>query len=401
MVRYASLFSQVLSLINRHEFATAAKRFRAEKGSKGFSCWDQFVAMLFCQLAQAKSLREIVQGLLCCEGRLQHLGVRAAPKRSTLSYANAHRPWKLFEAVFYPLLKQCQQAAPPRTKFRFKNKLLLLDATVIELCVTMFDWARFRRTKGAIKLHLLLDHDGYLPVFAHLSEGRQHEIKLARGLCLPRGSVVAMDRAYVDYRLFQNWTERGIYFVTRLKRKANYLAFQKRRVPRKNKSLIRKDELIDLTPWAAGRVCKAILRRIEVWVPEKQETLVLVTNQLQWSAQTIAAIYKERWQIEWFFKALKQYLKIKSFVGTSANAVHIQIWTALIAMLLVKYLQLRAKIGWALSNLVALLRWNLFTYRDLWRWIDAPFDTPAGSEVAVQTWLMLDSIQPTQATTST
>jgi len=398
MLRCASLFSQVLSLINRHQFAAAAKTFRAEKGAKGFSCWDQFVAMLFCQLAQAKSLREIVQGLLCCEGKLHHLGVRAAPKRATLSYANAHRPWKLFEAVFYQLLEQCRRAAPARTKFRFHNKLLLLDATVIELCVTMFDWARFRRTKGAIKLHLLLDHDGYLPVFAHLSEGRQHEMTLARGLCLARGSVVAMDRAYVDYRLFQNWTERGIYFVTRLKRQANYWAVQRRRVCKD--SLIRRDELIELTPLAAGRVCRVLLRRIEVWVPDKQETLVLVTNQLHWSAQTIAAIYKERWQIELFFKALKQYLKIKSFVGTSANAVHIQIWTALIAMLLVKYLQLRAKIAWALSNLVALLRWNLFTYRDLWRWIDAPFDTPAGSEVAVQTWLLLDSTQPAQPATS-
>jgi len=398
MVRCASLFSQVLSLIDRHQFASAAKTFRAEKGAKGFSCWDQFVAMLFCQLAQAKSLREIVHGLLCCEGKLRHLGVRAAPKRATLSYANAHRPWKLFEAVFYQLLEKCQQAAPARTKFRFKNKLLLLDATVIELCLTMFDWARFRRTKGAIKLHLLLDHDGYLPVFAYLSEGRQHELRLAQGLCLPRGSVVAMDRAYVDYRLFQNWTERGIYFVTRLKRNANYWAFQAQRVARH--SLIRKDELIAVTPWAAGRVCQTVLRRIEVWVPDREETLVLLTNQLHWSAQTIAAIYKERWQIELFFKALKQSLKVKSFVGTSANAVHIQIWTALIAMLLVKYLQLRAKINWALSNLVALLRWNLFTYRDLWRWIDAPFDTPAGSEVAVQTWLILDSIQPTQPTTS-
>jgi len=156
-----------------------------------------------------------------------------------------------------------------------------------------------------------------------------------------------------------------------------------------------------LTPLTAGRVCKVTLRRVEVWLPKKQETLVLVTNQLHWSAQTIAAIYKERWQIELFFKALKQYLKIKSFVGTSANAVHIQIGTALIAMLLVKYLQLRAKIGWALSNLVALLRWNLFTYRDLWRWIDAPFDTPPGSEMAVQTWLKLDSIQPAPTTTAT
>ena len=399
MVRCASLFSQVLSLINRHQFAAATQTFGAERGAKGFSCWDQFVGMLFCQLAQAKSLREIVQGLLCCEGKLQHLGVRAAPKRSTLAYANAHRPWKLFEAVFYQVLEQCRQAAPARTKFRFKNKLLLLDATVIELCVTMFDWARFRRTKGAIKLHLLLDHDGYLPVFAHISEGRQHEMRLARGLCLPRGSVVAMDRAYVDYRLFQNWTERSIYFVTRLKLHANYCVVQQRSV--RKKSLIRTDEIIELTPFAAGRVCKVKLRRIEVWLPEKQKTLVLVTNQLDWSAETIAAIYKERWQIELFFKALKQYLKIKTFVGTSANAVHIQIWTALIAMLLVKYLQLRSQWSWALSNLIALLRWNLFTYRDLWQWIDAPFDTPAGSEVAVQTWLMLDSNQPALVTTST
>jgi len=383
-------------LINRNEFARAVKTFSAERAAKGFGCWDQLVGMLFCQLAQAKSIREIVQGLLCCEGKLQHLGVKAAPKRSTLSYANAYRPWKLFEAVFYQLLERCRLVAPGH-KFRFKNKLLSLDATIIDLCVTMFDWARFRRTKGAIKLHLLLDHDGYLPVFAHISEARQHEMTLARGLCLQPGSVVAMDRGYVDYRLFQNWTERGVYFVTRLKRGANYWAVETRQI----KGAIRKDQIIELTPLAAGRVCKVRLRRIEVWLPEKQETLVLLTNQLEWSASTIAAIYKERWQIELFFKALKQHLKIKSFVGTSANAVHIQIWTALIAMLLIKYLQLRSTLGWALSNLIALLRWNLFSYRDLWRWINAPFDTPPGSQVPIQTWLMLDSIPASQTTTST
>lgn len=391
MLRCASLFSQVLSLVNRTNFAVAVKTFRAEKAAKGFNCWDQFVAMLFCQLAQAKSLREITQGLLCCEGKLQHLGMQAAPKRSTLSYANAHRPWKLYERVFYDLLEQCRPLAP-RHKFRFKNKLLSLDATVIELCLSLFDWARFRQTKGAVKLHLLLDHDGYLPVFAHISEGREHEIRFARSLRLPRGSVVAMDRGYNDYRLFEAWTEQGVFFVTRLKSNANYVVVEERPIPKTQQGRILKDQIIELTPFNSGRKCCARLRRIEVWLEDKAQTLVLLTNHLEWAASTIAAIYKQRWQIELFFKALKQYLRIKTFVGTNANAVHIQIWTALIAMLLFKYLQYRSKFQWALSNLVALLRWNLFSYRDLWAWIDAPFDTAPQPPTATQ--LVLDSIAP-------
>ena len=389
MLRCASLFSQVLSLINRHQFAAAVNTFRAEKAAKGFSCWDQFVAMLFCQLAQAKSIREIVQGLLSCEGKLQHLGMQAAPKRSTLCYANAHRTWKLYENVFYALLDKCQPLAPHK-KFRFKNKLLSLDATLIELCASIFDWARFRQTKGAVKLHLLLDHDGYLPVFAHISKGCEHEIRLARCLRLPRGSVVAMDRGYNDYRLFEDWTKQGVYFVTRLKHNANYVVVQDRPIPNSKQQHILKDQIIELTPFNSGRKCRARLRRIEVWLQDKQQILVLLTNHLEWSTATIAAIYKERWQIELFFKALKQYLKIKTFVGTSPNAVHIQIWTALIAILLLKYLQYCSKLKWALSNLVALLHWNLFTYRDLWEWINAPLDTPAQPPTATQ--LVLDSI---------
>jgi hypothetical protein len=296
--------------------------------------------------------------------------MKDAPKRSTLSYANKHRPWELYERLFYDLLKLCRQEAPSKP-FRFKNKLLSLDATVIDLCAEAFDWAKYRQAKGAIKLHLLLDHDGYLPTFAHITEGREHELKTARQLDLAAGSIVAMDRAYIDYRLFERWGAQGVFFVTRMKKNADWWCRNRRSV-RKGSGII-SDQEGEFNVFHAGRQIKGTYRRIEVWIEEKQETMVLLTNNLKLAASTIAAIYKARWQIELFFRALKQNLKIKTFVGTSANAVHIQIWTALIAMLLVRYLQFKSQLGWHLSNLVALLRLNLFTYRDLWRWIQDPF----------------------------
>ena len=373
MVRCTSLFSQVLFLIGRVEFAQHVKELKAERGSKGFSCWGQLVGMLFCQMAQAQSLREICDGLRCCLGKLNHLGLKEAPRRSTLSYANAHRPWQLFERTFYEVLESCRKLAPKK-KFRFRNKLLSLDASVIDLCVTLFDWAKFRQTKGAVKLHLLLDHDGYLPSFALITEGCRHEIKVARTLKLPAGSVVAMDRGYNDYRLFGQWTAAGVWFVTKMKSNSSYEVVEKRRALVERNIL--SDELIGLTGPGAEKKCPYRLRRVVVWDEAKQESIVLLTNHLEFGATTISAIYKDRWQIELFFKALKQNLKVKTFVGTSANALRIQIWTALIAMLLLKYLQLKSRLGWALSNLVALLRWNLFTYRDLWEWMDDPFETP-------------------------
>jgi transposase len=318
-------------------------------------------------------LREIVGGLQCCEGKLRHLGVESAPVRSTLSYANGRRPWQLFEQLFYQLIDTCRGVAPGK-KFRFKNKLLSLDSTIIELCVTMFDWARFQKTKGAVKLHLLLDHDGYLPTYALLTEGRTADLTVAQGLDLPKGSVVVIDRGYNDYLMFERWCAEGVFFVTRLKDNAYYIVSERCPVP--ERSTILADELIVFQAFQAGRKVVHTYRRAEVWLPDKEESLVLLTNHLDFGPTTIAAIYKERWQIELFFKALKQNLKVKTFVGTSSNAVHIQIWTALIAMALLKYLQFRATLAWSLSNLVALLRWNLITYRDLWKWIDQPFETP-------------------------
>jgi hypothetical protein len=389
MVGHSSLFSQLLCVVNRHQFERRVRESGAEKAAKGFTCWSQFVAMMFCQLAQAKSLREISDGLACCEGKLNHLGLEEGPKRSTLSYANARRPWQLFESLFYDQLALAQSLAPKK-KLRFKNKLLSLDATVIDLCLSMFNWATFRQTKGAVKLHLLLDHDGYLPVYAHLTEGNVHELRVAKSLHFPKGSVVVMDRAYVDYRQFARWTKAGIFFVTRLKENANYWDFEDWPVP-KNSNVL-KDQLIRLNPITAGAPCREDLRLVTVWDERNQCEVRLLTNQMHFGASTIAAIYRERWQIELFFKALKQNLKIKTFVGTSANAVRIQIWTALIAILLLKILQFKSTFGWALSNLVALLRWNLFTYRNLWEWINRPYDTPPESALSQGELFELDSM---------
>jgi hypothetical protein len=375
MVRHASLFSQLVALFNRARFAELVYRHQAERYAKGFSCWDQFVAMLFCQIAQAKSLREISGGLKSCLGKLRHLGVKAAPSKSTLSYANAHRPWQFFQALFYETLQWCHLAAPGKIKkFRFKNKLLSLDSSVISLCLTLFPWAKFRRTKGAVKLHLLLDHDGYLPSFAYISDGKKHDVHIARLLSVAPGSIIAMDRGYNDYRLFANWTRNGVYFVTRLKDNADYLVVDQHPVATRGHIVC--DETICLAAPAAQKNCPFPLRRIVATDPDSGKPIVLLTNHFEFAASTIGAIYKDRWQIELFFKALKQNLKVKTFVGTSENALYIQIWTALIAMLLIKFLKFKAILNWSLSNLVAFLRWNLFTYRDLWDWLNRPEDTP-------------------------
>lgn len=380
ILRNASLFSQLLALIPRDKFDTLVAQTKAEARSKGFSSWDQFVAMLFCQVAQAHSLREIVMGLSSALGKLVHLGVKEAPRRSTLAYANAHRPWEMYRDLFAVVLQGAQSHAPKGHALRFKNPLYSLDATVIDLCLDVFDWAHFRRTKGAVKLHLVLDHEGYLPTFALITAGKRHEVKVAHELSFPEGAVVVMDKGYTDYALFCKWCEKGIHFVTRMKDNAVYEVLESKAVA----GNVRKDELILLSGARAQERCPHILRRVVVWDDENQREIVLLTNAHQFAASTIGKIYKERWQIELFFKALKQNLRVKTFVGTSANALKIQIWTALIAMLLLKIMRFRSTFKWSLSNLVAVLRLNLFTYRDLWKWLDDPFQTPASEPASEQ-----------------
>src|SRR6202051_4103039 len=390
MVQVASLFNQLLQHFPRTEFAALVKKHAAERDAKGFTCWTQFVSMLFCQLGRADSLREICNGLSCCVGRLVHLGIAKAPCRSTLSYANEHRPAALFEELFWTALarfREQQSLGSRKHRFRFKNKLLSLDSTTISLCLTMFPWAHFRRAKGGVKAHVLLDHDDYLPAYVLLTEAKRSDVKLADSFTLNPGSIVTMDRGYTDYALFGRWPLAGVFFVTRLKDNAAFTVEAEFAVP-ENRN-IRADQIIQLTGVQAQTDCPGPLRRIVVWDAENEREIVLLTNLLEFGATTVAAIYKERWQIELFFKALKQNLTVKSFVGTSENALRIQIWTALIALLLLKWLHHLSKAAWSLSNLASMLRLNLFTYRELTQWIDNPMGTPPLIPVAEQLTLAL------------
>jgi len=373
------LFSQLLQHFPRTEFDRLVRKHGAERCAKGFTCWTQFVAMLFCHLGRADSLREICNGLACCLGKLTHLGIGKPPKRSTLSYANAHRSAALFEDLFWTVANRLRSnggLARRKKKFRFKNKLLSLDSTTVSLCLSLFPWASFRRAKGGVKVHVLLDHDDYMPAYVLITQARKHDRVGARFLALNPGSIVAFDRAYNDYRLFANWTERGVYFVTRMKTNTDYDVLEVRRAP--GRSNVLTDQIICLAGAGAWEKCPHLLRRVVVWDAANQREIVLLTNHLEFGASTIADIYKDRWEIELFFKALKQNLKIKTFVGTSENALRIQIWTALIALLLLRWLSHLSHASWSFSNMAAMLRLNLFTYRDLQDWLRAPFGQPPG-----------------------
>jgi hypothetical protein len=377
MIKVSSLFSQLLHHFPRTEFAQLVAKHQAERHAKGFTCWTQLVSMLFCHMAHADSLREICGGLACCLGKLKHLGISKAPNKSTLSYANKHRPAALYEELFWTMADRFRKSGglgSRKRKFRFKNKLLSLDSTTISLCLSLFPWAQFRRAKGGVKVHVLLDHDDYMPSFALITEAKRHDRTVARQFILKPGSIVAFDKAYNDYKLFSQWTENGIYFVTRQKENAVYEVVEERDIPQ-HRSIL-SDQIIRLTGVKAEEKCPHLLRRIVVWDKVNEREIVLLTNHLKFGSSTIAAIYKDRWEIEIFFKTLKQHLKVKTFIGTSENALRIQIWTALIALLLLKYLHHLSKFGWSMSNMATMLRLNLFTYRALLEWLHDPFGQP-------------------------
>ncbi|MGH9380587.1 MAG: IS4 family transposase [Thermoanaerobaculia bacterium] len=360
MAHHSTVFSQLLQLVPRHEFETLARRHHQGRKLRRMSRWSQFLALATAQLTGRTSLRDVVSNLPAQTRKLYHLGCGPVT-RSSLARVNEQQPAALYEAVFGKLLERCQSSAPGHG-LRFKAKLYSLDASLIELTLSLFPWARYQATKGAVKLHLGLDHGGDLPTFVHLTEGSRHEIQWARTLELPAGSIVAFDRGFADYAWWKSLTEREIRFVTRLKRGARYVVEERRDVTWKPG--VTSDQAIRLT----GRKARdhgLVLRRIGYRDPETGKHLVFLTNDFDLAATTIAKVYRERWKIELFFKWIKQHLKIKSFLGRSHNAVLTQFWIAMIAYLLLAVLKFQLRLRWSLSHILRLLQLNLFDRRDL------------------------------------
>ncbi len=369
-----SLFSQLLHLLDRNDFDRLVKKHSADKFTKGINSWTHLVSMLFCHLAKASSVREISDGLRSAAGNLNHLGVTKSPCKSSISYINTHRSWELFKDFYFALLEKYEPSLAKRRKYAMtlKRKIFIMDATTISLCLSLFDWAKFRARKGAIKLHTVLDYDTSLPVFVHMTEGRQHESKVTPVTLFPVGSVVVMDRAYVKYEYLNNLDSNGIYFVTRLKRNADIELVESFLTNQKQEHIL-SDEDIRLSGFYPSQKYPGTLRVVEVYDEPTDQHLFLLTNNLTWTADTISQLYRARWDIEVFFKQIKQVLRVKTFVGTSANAVLIQVWSAMISILMLKYLQNKAKHKWHLSNLAAMIRTHLFSKIEVWKWLDQPF----------------------------
>jgi len=369
-------FGQIIRRFDRFSFKKIVDHHQSDKHNKGINSWTHMVSMVFCHIAKANSLREISNGIRSASGNLNHLGITEGPSKSSLSYINKHRNWELFRDYYFALLSSfSNEVSFQRIKFKAKvKKIFILDATVISLCLSVFDWAKYRQTKGAIKLHMLLDYDGCLPVYMCMTDGKTPDVSVAQTLSLPKDSLVIMDRAYLDFVMLYDWHKRKVQFVVRLKKNIKYKRVKELPLPENKAQHILVDELFSLDPNNSGIHYPEKLRRVVVWSDEHKSEIDIITNQMSWTAETIAELYKERWQIETFFRTLKQMMKIKTFVGTSPNAVLIQIWTALISILVLKYLKQLAKYNWSLSNLLAMLKMHIFDKTDLRKWLDDPFE---------------------------
>jgi len=370
-----TLFSQIISKLDRRSFTKLVKEQDSDKHQKGYNSWTQLVSMLFCQFAKSQSVRDISNGLRSATGNLNHLGVDKAPSKSSISYQNKNRNWELFRAYYYQLLSSLgQQAGFKQVKFKIKSKIFLLDSTTISLCLSLFDWAKYKTTKGAVKMHTLLDFDGNLPAYVNITNGKTADNKGAYDVPLLKGSVIVADRFYNDFSLLNIWDSKGVYFVIRHKENIQYTTIKENELPENRHQHILKDEIIELKNNVSKDKYPKNLRRVAVWDDINKQTIEIITNQMTWTANTISELYKSRWQVEIFFREIKQLLHIKSFIGTSENAVMIQIWTALITILILKALKAMAKFSWHLSNLVAFIRLNLFVKIDLQQWLDKPFE---------------------------
>jgi len=356
-----TILNQILKIIPRHEFESLAVKNHSGRKFRTTNRWSQFTAIVLAQLSGRQSLRDIVENMKAQGHRLYHLGVGLMSK-SNLSRINNDKPYKMYEELFGKLLSRCQGMTKGHG-FRFKNKLYSLDASTIDLCLSMFPWAKFRKNKGAIKLHVGLNHSGYLPEFVTVTDGKVADVTAGRCINFPKHSIVVCDRGYNDYAWFNLLTGNGIIFVTRLKKNAKYEVIKSH--PVNAKQSVISDETIKFTGPQISKKCPIKLRLITYLDKETNKQYEFLTNNFKLAAKTIADIYKSRWQVELFFKWIKQNLKIKKFIGTSKNAVMTQIWIAMCVYLMISFIKHTSKITKSMQQILRLLQLNLFEKREL------------------------------------
>lgn len=354
-------FHQILKPISRHDFEGLAKSHHVGQKLRSATRWDQFVGMVMSQISGRQSLRDIQSNLEAQEAKLYHLGAKPIA-RSTLARMNDKQPAELYEALFYKVLSRCKNQ-PSKHKFRFKNPLYSLDASAIDLSLKVFPWAAHREDTCNVKLSVGLNHGTHVPEFVALSDGNEGDLIKGRQFEFPKGSIVAFDKGYVDYGWYKSLTDKGIFFVTRLRPNSIYRIEKRREVDRTQG--VTSDQIIQLNSAHAQKRGAPKLRRVGFTDRETGKHYVFLTNHFGLSAATIAAVYKDRWQVELFFKAIKQNLKIKAFVGTSRNAVMTQIWIALITYLLLAFARHSSKEGWTVQRIMRVLQLNLFERKTL------------------------------------
>jgi len=350
-----TILQQLLSFISKSEFNEQVELSGRDKYVKDFKSWDQFLCMLYAQASGRNSLRDIATGLLSQQKSWYHLNLKSI-SRSNLSYCNNKRSYELYQNFFYLLLSRLKDYSP-KHKFKFKNPLYSLDSSTVELCLSVFPWAKFRKKKGALKIHCLLDHNGTIPSFVVVTDGKTGDIKVAREIStnFSKDSIVAFDRAYIDYEWLYRLDFNNIFFVTRSKTSTAYKVIGQHKMI-KSKTVIA-DDIIELM---SDKKYKKQLRMVTIYDEEKDKVLKFITNNFKLSANTIASIYKDRWKIELFFKWIKQNLKIKTFLGTSKNAVMTQIWVAMIYYLLLTYIKYQTKYKNTLLYFTMVIKENLF-----------------------------------------
>jgi hypothetical protein len=372
-----TLFAQAIGKLPKENIRKIIREAKTDKHCKGYNTWSQFLSMMFCQFSNCDSVRDISNGLNSANGNLNHLNICRAPSKSTVAYQNAHRDSRVFRDIFFEMYQYFgQQAQWERRKFRFKMPVKLLDSSTITLTMSLYEWAHYTTMKGAVKMHTLLDYDCLLPEFVNITDGKHGDSRIALDIPIRPHSVVVADRGYCDFLLLNNWDSNNVFFVVRHKDKLLHSLVEELPLPKKRAQNLLSDEIIELSGRNTKDKYTKRLRRITVWNNEHSCEVKLLTNNFKLAASTIAELYSARWQIEIFFRNIKQLLKIKSFIGTSRNAVEIQIWTALATMLLLCWLKHVAKYKWGLANLVVSLRLNTFTKIDLEKWLNEPFTPP-------------------------